>query len=156
MTACPLQIDAIMQVMEAAFDPTYGEAWNRRQVSDALTMPSTHAVLVDKDGEIVDATSGSQVAGFVMTRHAADEEELLLVAVHPDERRKGLGLHLIKALFDSARTRGTQRVFLEMRKGNPAEHLYHRIGFEPIGKRPNYYRMTDGSRVDAITYGCAI
>ena len=25
-------IDRIMQVMEAAFDPTYGEAWNRQQL----------------------------------------------------------------------------------------------------------------------------
>nr|WP_298928983.1 GNAT family N-acetyltransferase [uncultured Erythrobacter sp.] len=156
MTPCPRQIDAIMQVMEAAFDPAYGEAWNRKQVSDALTMPSTHALLIDDDGGVIDDPAGADAAGFVMTRHAADEEELLLIAVHPERRRKGLGAQLIETLFDTARTRGTGRIFLEMRRDNPAEHLYRRTGFEPIGKRPNYYRMTDGSRVDAITFGRSI
>ncbi|MEO0057507.1 MAG: hypothetical protein RIT17_960, partial [Pseudomonadota bacterium] len=39
MSPCPATIDRIMAVMEAAFDPAYGEAWNRRQVADALSMP---------------------------------------------------------------------------------------------------------------------
>jgi len=151
--------------MEAAFDPAFGEAWNRRQISDALAMPSTYALVIDSTGRVI-AQSGSlldassddicEPAGFVLTRHAADEEELLLVAVIPECRRLGLGQVLIERMFDKARSRGVRRVFLEMRRGNPAIYLYQKLGFEPIGRRPNYYRFADGSRADAITFGRTI
>lgn len=150
-------VDRIMPVMEAAFDPTYGEAWNRRQIADALTMPSTHAILVDASGNRIESEEEEiEAAGFVLSRHAADEEELLLIAVVPNARRSGLGDTLIKALFESAKSRGVTRVFLEMRRGNPAEHLYRSAGFEPIGERSQYYRMSNGTRIDAITFSRSI
>lgn len=147
-------IDRIMDVMDAAFDPVFGEAWNRRQISDALSLPSTHAVLVDLRGEIMSNSDYDErpAAGFVLSRHAADEEELLLIAVTPEFRRSGLGQRLIESLFSGARDRGAAKVFLEMRRGNPAEHLYRNAGFEPIGERSQYYRMSNGSRIDAITF----
>ena len=148
-------IDQIMLVMEDAFDPAYGEAWNRRQITDALVMPTTHALLVDPDG-LADVQAASEPAGFVLSRAAQGEEELLLIAVRPQFRSRGLGLVLIEKLFEAARQRSSERIFLEMRRGNPAETLYRKVGFKPIGERPNYYRMLDGSRVDAITFGCAI
>lgn len=145
------RVAGIMQVMETAFDPSFGEAWNRRQVTDALLMPSTHALLIDSHGEAANAQS-PDIAGFVLSRHAADEEELLLIAVCPRYRGRGLGQLLIDRLFTAAASRGTTRIFLEMRKGNPAIHLYRKVGFEPIGERPNYYRQADGQRIDAITF----
>lgn len=158
MSASPALLDRIMAVMEAAFDPAYGEAWNRRQVADALTLPSTHALVVDAEGALIpaDAASAPAPAGFVLTRHVLDEEELLLIAVTPAARRRGVGAALMEHLFTIARTRGTTRVFLEMRRGNPAIHLYHKFGFEPIGERRNYYRMANGERIDAITFGRSI
>ncbi|PKP89712.1 MAG: ribosomal-protein-alanine acetyltransferase [Alphaproteobacteria bacterium HGW-Alphaproteobacteria-14] len=158
MTPCPHLIDRIMAVMDAAFDPAFGEAWNRRQVVDALTVPSTHALVVDADGaEIPDGPAACATpAGFVLTRHVLDEEELLLIAVAPDARRRGIGARLIESLFAAARTRGIGRIFLEMRRGNPAIHLYIKLGFEPIGVRKNYYRMVNGDRIDAITFGRSI
>jgi ribosomal-protein-alanine N-acetyltransferase len=118
-------------------------------------MPSTHALIIDIHGELIDADPADP-AGFVLTRAAAGEEELLLIAVKPELRTRGLGKGLIEKLFDAARARGTERIFLEMRRGNPAIHLYRKVGFEPIGERPNYYRMVNGDRVDAITFGCSI
>lgn len=150
-------IDRIMAVMEAAFDPLYREAWNRRQVSDALTMPSTHALVIDAEGRLIpDDDPASVPAGFVLSRHVLDEEELLLIAVAPEARRRGIGAALIEHLFARARSRGITRIFLEMRRGNPAIHLYHKFGFEPIGERRNYYRMENGERIDAITFGRTI
>ena len=35
-------LDRIMAVMDAAFDPAWAEAWTRRQVGDSLALPSTH------------------------------------------------------------------------------------------------------------------
>lgn len=143
----------IMVVMEAAFDPAYGEAWNHRQVSDALTLANTHALVVDADGVPLTLDSTARPAGFVLTRHVLDEEELLLIAVVPEARRRGVGAALVEQLFATARQRGTTRIFLEMRRGNPAIHLYQKFGFTPIGERRNYYRMANGERIDAITFG---
>lgn len=160
MSPCPHLVDRIMAVMDAAFDPAYGEAWNRRQVADALTLSSTHALVVDAagvpipDGPI--AGPAPLPAGFVLTRHVLDEEELLLIAVVPDARRRGVGTVLIEHLFTAARARGIARVFLEMRRGNPAINLYRKFGFEPIGERRNYYRLANGDRVDAITFARSI
>lgn len=155
-THSPQTSARIMSVMEAAFDPAFREAWNHRQVSDALTMPSTHAIVVDNSNAEILGETAARPAGFILTRHAADEEELLLIAVTPECRGRGLGEALIDRLVKSARERGTKRIFLEMRKGNPAVHLYEKVGFEPIGERPNYYRLTNGSQVDAITFGLSI
>lgn len=158
MTPCPHLVDRIMAMMEAAFDPAYGEAWNRRQVTDALTLPNTHALVADADGTLI--PDGPQAdawpAGFVLTRHVLDEEELLLIAVTPDARRRGVGAALIEHMFAAARGRGITRIYLEMRRGNPAIRLYQKFGFEPIGERRNYYRMANGERIDAITFGRSI
>ncbi len=151
MSVCESLVDQIMIVMDEAFDPAFGEAWNRRQICDALAMPTTHALLVDANGAVI-GDKWHDPAGFVLSRHAADEEELLLIAVLPQYRTRGLGQALIDHLFDAAGARGATKVFLEMRRGNPAIYLYQRVGFEPIGERPNYYRMVDGSRLDAITF----
>ena len=158
MITGPATLDRIMAVMEAAFDPAYGEAWNRRQVADALAMPSTHALVIDAGGGLLEDgdARGGPPAGFVLSRHVLDEEELLLIAVAPDCRRRGLGAALIGALFEAARGRGITRIYLEMRRGNPALGLYRNLGFEPIGERPNYYRMANGERIDAITFGRSI
>jgi ribosomal-protein-alanine N-acetyltransferase len=158
MSALPDHLDRIMAVMDAAFDPAYGEAWSRRQVADALALPSTHALVVDTAGAPIPESTGPALApaGFVLTRHVLDEEELLLIAVIPAARRRGVGTALIEHLFVAARARGTARVFLEMRRGNPAIHLYLKFGFEPIGERRNYYRMANGERIDAITFARSI
>lgn len=148
-------VASIMEVMDAAFDPTWGEAWNARQVSDALIMPSTFAICIDAKGKIDENTQGKPV-GFCISRHASGEEELLLIAVNPDSRGQGLGRKLICQLVENARKRGVSRLFLEMRANNPAENLYRRIGFQPIGKRPKYYRLASGERMDAITFGLSI
>lgn len=143
-------IDRIMEVMTAAFDPAFGEAWTRRQVLDALTLGNCHFHVLDFDGEA--AGDGTPAAGFYMSRNAFDEEELLLLAVSPQARRRGIGARLLKLFAENAQTRGVTRLVLEMRDGNPAEFLYLGAGFEPIGRRPKYYRGPGGIRIDAITF----
>jgi ribosomal-protein-alanine N-acetyltransferase len=143
-------IDRIMAVMEAAFDPAFGEAWNRRQVGDALTLPNTHYLLAGADGSA--PGEGQPAAGFVLSRGALDEEELLLIAVDPRHRGRGIGGRLLERFIAAAEARGATRLFLEMRDGNPAESLYRRVGFEPIGRRRNYYRAAAKGPLDAITY----
>ena len=143
-------VDRIMAVMETAFDPAYGEAWSRRQVADALLLPNTHYLLAGIDGNA--PGHNEQAAGFALSRGAADEEELLLLGVSPEHRRCRIGTKLLERLFSAARVRGATKLFLEMREGNPAELLYNRHGFRPIGRRPSYYSSRSGERIDAITF----
>ena len=147
-------LDRIMAVMDAAFDPAWGEAWNRRQVSDSLAFPHTHYRLLAADGQSPDI--GAPAAGFTLVRAAPGEEELLLIGVAPESRNRGIGRLLLEQVLDDARERGAERVFLEMRYNNPAAPLYRSIGFEPIGRRRDYYGLPDGTKIDAITFACAL
>lgn len=147
-------LDRIMAVMTTAFDPAFGEAWNRRQVEDALLLGQTQYGLVGSNGQTPEGTEPA--AGFFLSRTGVEEEELLLLAVVPDQRGKGLGRRLLSAMAEGARQRGALRLLLEMRRGNPAEVLYSNFGFTPIGMRPNYYRTPQGERIDAITFACTL
>lgn len=71
-------------------------------------------------------------------------------------RGQGLGSRLLSHVLADARRRGSSRVFLEMRANNPAEVVYRKAGFTPIGRRRDYYRTSDGERIDAITFACEI
>lgn len=140
-------LDSIMAVMEGAFDPAFGEAWTRRQVEDALILGNCHYVLAIED---------STCAGFSLSRTGYDEEELLLLAVLPAFRRRGIGRRLLDDLAQAAARRGAVRLLLEMRRDNPAEQLYRQFGFVPIGERKNYYRLANGERHDAVTFAIDI
>ena len=144
-------IDRLMDVMETSFDPHYREAWTRRQVEDSLALPSTYLLLIGENG--ASPLQGVDAAGFVLARQAADEIELLLIAVRPELRGKGLGRALLRQFFDSARERDAVKVFLEMRANNPAEKLYRDEGFTQIGQRRDYYRTITGHALDALTFG---
>ena len=139
-------LDRIMEVMAAAFDPQWGEVWTRSQLGSSLSLPSTHYRLVNAPDE----KKGS--AGFTLVRAAPGEEELLLIAVKPEFRGCGIGRRLLEAFAADARARGAERLFLEMRENNPADRLYRSVGFRQIGRRERYYTMPDGRRLDAITF----
>ena len=85
--------------------------------------------------------ASNQLAGFIAARSAADEAEILNLAVHPLHRRSGVASGLLSAALDLFRQAAISRVFLELRASNlPARGLYQRFGFTPTGSRPAYYR----------------
>ena len=143
-------IDAVMRIMDRAFEPHWREAWTRTQIEQSLRFPATHLILGDKAGKL--AVREHEAVAFTLSRHVLEEEELLLIAVDPDYRRRGLGAAMLEMLAGEAGHRGVQRLFLEMRANNPAESLYRAQGFEQIGRRADYYRTLDGTRIDAITF----
>jgi ribosomal-protein-alanine N-acetyltransferase len=96
------------------------------------------------------ARTGGELVGYGVLSVAAGEAHVLNVAVAPDERNQGHGRRIMKRLLDLARWQRVERVFLEVRPSNEgAVALYHDLGFNEIGRRPNYYPARRG-REDAI------
>lgn len=143
-------LDKLMEVMDEAFDPHFREAWTRRQVEDSLLTPSTYMLLANDAGD--PCAEIERACGFVLARQAADEIELLLIAVRSDYRGRGLGRKLLDRFIESAKERDAAKVFLEMRANNPAEKFYRKAGFEQIGTRRDYYRTVLGTPIDALTF----
>jgi ribosomal-protein-alanine N-acetyltransferase len=86
------------------------------------------------------AMTGSRMAGFIMTRLAADEAEILSVAVDSAWRGRGLARNLLHLHLRRLAGLGSRAVFLEVDENNaPAIRLYDRAGFHEISRRPNYY-----------------
>ena len=88
--------------------------------------------------------------GYAVLSMAAREAHVLNVCVAPDEQGHGHGRRLMRRLVDLARWHQAERVFLEVRPSNlRAIALYHDLGFNEIGRRPNYYPARNG-REDAL------
>ena len=135
-------IDLLMQVMDNAFDPLFGEAWNVGQCLGILSLP---------DVWLSFAEDGERTVGFALSRLLIDEAELLLLAVEPHARGHGVGRALIERTVAIAAEKGAHRLLLELRDGNQAFDLYTEAGFGEIGRRRDYYRGLDGTARDALT-----
>lgn len=143
----PRDIDTVDALMAQAFDPRFGEAWTRGQCLGVLAMPGVRLLLAYLDDE---------PAGFAMTRAAADEIELLLLATLPAQRRRGVAAAMLRALLAEAAAEGLATMHLEVRAGNEAVRLYTANGFRKVGERRGYYRGRAGQLHDAHTYSRAI
>jgi ribosomal-protein-alanine N-acetyltransferase len=85
-------------------------------------------------------------AGFALARTVLDEAEILTLGVRPERRRLGYAGALLAALANRAARRGCLRLYLEVAEDNhPALGLYRAHGFRQVGRRPDYYRLGDGS-----------
>jgi [ribosomal protein S18]-alanine N-acetyltransferase len=92
-----------------------------------------------------------RIAGFALVRIAADEAELLTIAVDPKWRGKGLGTALMKAASADLLMSPAKRMFLEVSEENVAAiKLYERMGFARISSRKGYYPKPDGSAATAL------
>jgi [ribosomal protein S18]-alanine N-acetyltransferase len=103
--------------------------------------PESYANLANSPGGLVlVCDSNARVIGFIAARQAADEAEILNVAVDHTFRRKGVASALLLAVLDTFRRAAIARVFLELRESNlPARALYERQGFIRTGRRKSYY-----------------
>ncbi len=90
------------------------------------------------------------VFGYFLVSLAAREAHVLNICVAPEFQGKGHGRRLLRSLLHLARTRGADRIVLEVRPSNVgAIALYDHEGFNEIGRRPRYYPARDG-REDAL------
>ena len=88
--------------------------------------------------------------GFILYRIAADQCEILQIAVSPACQRQGVGTSLLNACWHDCQEQGANIINLDVRDSNtPARQLYLKWGFEVVGWRKGYYRTGQG-REDAI------
>lgn len=104
-----------MDVMTEAFDPAFGEAWTLSQLAGVMMMPGTWLTIARVDAAAM---------GFALVRSVLDECELLLLAVHPSWRGRGIGQVLLVDSLKTARRRGIRSMNLEVRSSNTAIKLY--------------------------------
>jgi ribosomal-protein-alanine N-acetyltransferase len=109
-----------------------------------FTMPWSEAtfrgLLRRTDADLLIAEQAGDIAGYAAFWAVLDQGELGNVSVAPGWRRRGIGERLVNAVLARAADRGVREVFLEVRVSNlGAQKLYHRYGFEEVGRRRNYY-----------------
>jgi ribosomal-protein-alanine N-acetyltransferase len=93
----------------------------------------------------------NRLRGFAVSRLAADEAEILTIAVDPAWRHRGVGRDLMREHVQRAALAGAGTLFLEVDADNvPAIKLYHRFGFVKVGERAGYYRRPDGKPATAL------
>lgn len=127
--------EALAEVHAAAF--TAGRPWGADEF----------ATLLDSTGVILRGDARS----FLLGRLIAGEAEVLTVATKPEFRRLGLARTNLAAFLDGLKEQNAICAFLEVAEDNEAaKQLYLNEGFAQTGRRPDYYKKPDGSKVAAL------
>ena len=104
--------------------------------------------LIRNDTLFLVAEEDEKILGYCGIVMAIDEGDITNVAVTPSMRNQGIGKKLLEKLFEETKSRGVNKIFLEVRESNEsAIHVYEKVGFVVNGRRKNYY---ESPREDAI------
>jgi ribosomal-protein-alanine N-acetyltransferase len=80
------------------------------------------------------------IVGYIGYRVVIDEMHIVIIAVHPAWRRRGIARYMLSEAMAHARRGTCTKATLEVRVSNVgAQQLYYRLGFAPVGARPRYY-----------------
>lgn len=123
--ASPAHAALLAAIHHAAFPPA--EHWGESAIAAQLALPGGFGFL---------HPAGAMVLG----RLAADEAEILALAVLPSRRRAGLGRMLLAAAEAHVVAAGGRVIILEVAATNAAaQALYVAAGYRQIGRRTRYY-----------------
>lgn len=119
----------------------FEEGWSEDAFAQLLRTPGALATLASNHG---------QPAGFLLTRCAADEAEIITIATRPELQRRGVARRLLQRQLPDLARKGIRVVFLEVAASNAAAlALYRAVGFGEAGLRKGYYKRSHGTE-DAI------
>jgi len=142
-TIRPLRVEAA-EACAAIHRTGFAHPWSAGEFASLLASPTTLA------SAALDPASG-RLRGFALSRLAADEAEILTVAVDPALRGHGVGRDLMREHLAHATLSGARAIFLEVDPDNDAAvALYRRFGFRDVGRREGYYRRPEGQSAAAI------
>ena len=122
----------------------FAHPWEAGEFTALLTAASTI-------GSAALDPATNRLRGFALSRLAADEAEILTIAVDPSERKRGVGRDLLREHLQRATLAGARAMFLEVDADNVAAiALYTRFDFAKVGARAGYYRRPDGKPATAL------
>jgi ribosomal-protein-alanine N-acetyltransferase len=130
--ALPAEAEALAAIHRSAFRRT----WSAHDLVTMMGDPSIFVLAL----RLQTMTGTRRLAGFVVVRFAADEAEILTIAVDPKQRRKGYGRMLMDDVIRRLYREHIAALFLEVERTNRAAvGLYQRLGFRTVGERGKYY-----------------
>ncbi|HUY22703.1 MAG TPA: ribosomal protein S18-alanine N-acetyltransferase [Acidimicrobiales bacterium] len=89
------------------------------------------------------ATIGPLVVGYCGLMVVGEDGHITTLTVDPAWHHRGVGTVLLLDQATAAPAHGVHHLTLEVRASNdPAQALYQRFGFAPVGVRRNYYAET--------------
>lgn len=105
--------------------------WSQNDLDRFLLLESSHAWGCFLEGELI---------SFCLIQKVAEEAEILLLVVHPEVRKKGMGRSLLETIVTEVKGDTVSRLFLEVSVENEtAIQFYNKLGFQRVGIRKNYY-----------------
>jgi len=123
------RIDDVLAIEKVSFS----DPWSREMFRSELEVGGGTYARV--------AVRGNALVGYLLAVMIVDEAHLGNLAVHPSERRSGVGQQLLDDLLETAREKGVGRITLEVRESNQAARkFYYQNKFIDVAMRKNYYR----------------
>lgn len=136
------------RVIAALYALAFRDPWPEPSVRELMATPGTWGLIASPPSDGADSI---EPAGFLLARLILDEAEILSLGVDPMQQRQGIARALVTACIQRVADAGGTSIFLEVGTDNPnAQALYTDTGFVEVGRRKQYYRRADGTKVDAL------
>lgn len=136
--AIPSDAMSIAQLSRDAIEHGLSWRWTARRVARSIR---------DSETNVVVARRSSVFLGFAILKYDEDESHLLLMAVSPPHRRKGVASVLLTWLEETIHVAGISSIQLEVRSRNDeALSFYRHHGFHDAGLYPGYYEGVEDAR----------
>jgi ribosomal-protein-alanine N-acetyltransferase len=130
----PMQVEDLDAVLQIEYQ-SFTMPWTRDLFLSELDNTRIARLLVARVGD-----NPEDVVGYIGYRVVIDEMHIVIIAVHPAWRRRGIARFLLCGAMAQARQAACTKATLEVRVSNTgAQQLYYRLGFAPVGTRPRYY-----------------
>jgi ribosomal-protein-alanine N-acetyltransferase len=131
----------IGEMSRAYIEQGLGWSWDARRVAHSIAQRDTNVAV---------AAMGKEVAGFGIMRYHDNDAHLMLFAVRPPYRRKGVGSALLAWLEAIAVAAGVELIWLEARSTNAEALAFYRAsGYRVLDTMRRYYSGVE----DAVRIG---
>ncbi len=139
----PLRPAALAQCVEIHAQ-SFRRGWDGGEFRALLNDPSVRSAAALEVG-------AGELLGFVLSRRALEDAEILSIAVAKKARGAGVATRLLGHHIERLTELGVKSLFLEVEAGNTAAlALYRRAGFRQVGERKGYYQTGSGPAATAL------